>query len=220
MPRPAEPAPRPGGSDRVSVRLPPSRACGTPRRRSLGLCLRWASRRARLFFWPRQARVQAWSPARGPCFARSMLNDSRQLEELRALVAPVCAAHGLELCDARFVTDHGPVLRVLIERPGDPTGGAGVSLADCQAVSRDLSTVLDVESAPLPVGRYRLEVGSPGARPTSVFAPRLTSASRGVRSTCVRAIRWPVAGAIRASCAGLTAKPSNWMWVGKSSWSH
>ena len=79
-----------------------------------------------------------------------MLNDSRQLEELRALVSPVCAAHGLELCDARFVSDHGPVLRVLIERPGDSTGGSGVSLADCQAVSRDLSTVLDVESEHLP----------------------------------------------------------------------
>ncbi len=91
-----------------------------------------------------------------------MLNDSRQLEELRALVAPVCAAHGLELCDARFVSDHGPVLRVLIERPGDVSGGSGVSLADCQAVSRDLSTVLDVESPHLPHGRYRLEVGSPG----------------------------------------------------------
>lgn len=90
-----------------------------------------------------------------------MLNDSRQLEQLRALVAPVCQAHGVELCDARFVTDHGPVLRVLIERPDDPSGGAGISLADCQAVSRDLSTILDVEQENLPHG-YRLEVGSPG----------------------------------------------------------
>jgi ribosome maturation factor RimP len=91
-----------------------------------------------------------------------MLNDTNQLEQLRALVAPICHAHGLELVDARFVTDHGAVLRVLIERPSDPSGQSGVSLADCQAVSRDLSTLLDVEQEVLPQGRYRLEVSSPG----------------------------------------------------------
>lgn len=91
-----------------------------------------------------------------------MLNDTQQLEKLNALIAPVCQAHGLELVDARFVTDRGPVLRVLIERPGQAPGHSGVSLADCQAVSRDLSTVLDVEDGSLPRGSYRLEVGSPG----------------------------------------------------------
>jgi ribosome maturation factor RimP len=91
-----------------------------------------------------------------------MRSDTQQLEQLRALVAPICHAHGLELVDARFVTDHGAVLRVLIERPADPTGSSGVSLADCQAVSRDLSTVLDVEHEALPHGSYRLEVSSPG----------------------------------------------------------
>jgi ribosome maturation factor RimP len=91
-----------------------------------------------------------------------MLKDTNQLERLRELVAPVCRAHGLELVDARFVTDHGAVLRVLIERPDATTGQSGVSLADCQAVSRDLSTVLDVENEAVPRGSYRLEVGSPG----------------------------------------------------------
>jgi ribosome maturation factor RimP len=91
-----------------------------------------------------------------------MLNDTNQLEKLRELVAPVCRAHGLELVDARFVTDRGAVLRVMIERPDATAEGAGVSLADCQAVSRDLSTLLDVEHEALPGGSYRLEVGSPG----------------------------------------------------------
>jgi len=91
-----------------------------------------------------------------------MINDPAQLEQLRALVAPVCLAHGLELVDARFTTDRGAVLRVLIERPGDVPIGSGVSLADCQAVSRDLSAVLDVESEALVPGSYRLEVSSPG----------------------------------------------------------
>jgi ribosome maturation factor RimP len=91
-----------------------------------------------------------------------MLNDTKQLEQLRELVAPICRAHGLELVDARFVTDRGAVLRVLIERPDETTGQSGVSLADCQAVSRDLSTLFDVEHEALPRGSYRLEVSSPG----------------------------------------------------------
>jgi ribosome maturation factor RimP len=74
----------------------------------------------------------------------------------------VCQAHGLELVDARFTSEHGVVLQILIERPGQPAGHSGVSLADCQAVSRDLSTAFDVEDETLPRGAYRLEVGSPG----------------------------------------------------------
>jgi len=92
-----------------------------------------------------------------------MLNDATQLEKLRATIAPVCAAHGLELVDARFTNERGMVLQVLIERPGQPVGHSGVSLTDCQAVSRDLVTVLDVEhEGIMPREAYRLEVGSPG----------------------------------------------------------
>jgi ribosome maturation factor RimP len=92
-----------------------------------------------------------------------MLNDAAQLDRLRATITPVCAAHGLDLVDARFTSERGMVLQVLIERPGQPAGHSGVSLADCQAVSRDLLTVLDVEQdAIMPREAYRLEVGSPG----------------------------------------------------------
>ncbi|MFI5306485.1 MAG: ribosome maturation factor RimP [Polyangiales bacterium] len=91
-----------------------------------------------------------------------MRNDKEQLQELRPLVEPVCAAHGLALVDLGFTTQHGRVLQILIERPDQPDGRSGVSLADCQAVSRDLSTVLDVEGEALMLGSYRLEVSSPG----------------------------------------------------------
>jgi ribosome maturation factor RimP len=91
------------------------------------------------------------------------LNTSEHLAELRRVAEPVCAAHGLALVDARFTTEHGFVLKVLIERPGsDLKTGACVSLDDCQAVSRDLSTALDVAEDIAPEGAYRLEVGSPG----------------------------------------------------------
>jgi ribosome maturation factor RimP len=91
------------------------------------------------------------------------INSSKHLADLRRVAEPVCAAHGLSLVDARFITEHGLLLKVLIERPGsDLKTGAGVSLADCQAVSRDLSTALDVAEDVTPEGAYRLEVGSPG----------------------------------------------------------
>jgi ribosome maturation factor RimP len=101
-------------------------------------------------------------PGFGDHAEKRMLNAPPQLEKLREIIAPACMAHGLDLVDVRFTSEHGVVLQVLIERPGQPDGRSGVSLADCQAVSRDLSTLLDVESEGLLPGSYRLEVSSPG----------------------------------------------------------
>lgn len=94
--------------------------------------------------------------------------DKNALEQV---IDPVCKAHGLELVDVALVREHGSaVLRVLIDREradltvgaGPRIPGSGVSLADCQAISRDLSTTLDVHERLLPSSPYRLEVGSPG----------------------------------------------------------
>jgi ribosome maturation factor RimP len=97
-----------------------------------------------------------------PSFAEK-LNSNHHLAQLREVVEPVCAAHGVALVDARFTQEHGFCLRVLIERPNATAqSGAGVSLDECQSVSRDLSTALDVAGDVAPEGAYRLEVGSPG----------------------------------------------------------
>lgn len=90
--------------------------------------------------------------------------DKRAIEEI---AEPVCRAHGVELVEVQWTMDRGgPVLRVLIdrERPDMPASdpGSGVSIDDCQGVSRDLSTALDVHDRVIPSGRYRLEVSSPG----------------------------------------------------------
>jgi ribosome maturation factor RimP len=95
--------------------------------------------------------------------SRSLV-DSHELE---ALVAPVCAEHGVELVDVRLQPEQGgAVLRVLIERLERDAGvpdsqGAGVSLEDCTNVSRALSRLLDEREDLIP-GQYRLEVSSPG----------------------------------------------------------
>ena len=84
------------------------------------------------------------------------------VEQVRAIAARVAGTHGLEIFDVQFRREApGMVLRVQIDRPGPArTPEESVSVEDCAAISRDLSTVLDVEDV-VPIG-YTLEVSSPG----------------------------------------------------------
>ncbi|HEX2311843.1 MAG TPA: ribosome maturation factor RimP [Vicinamibacterales bacterium] len=71
-------------------------------------------------------------------------------------------SHGLEVFDVQLRREStGWIVRVFIDRPG-PSGTPedSVGVEDCAAVSRELSTILDVEE---PLDRaYTLEVSSPG----------------------------------------------------------
>ena len=89
---------------------------------------------------------------------------SQLVQELHQLIEPICLSHGVELVDVRYLREpKGAVIRVIIDRavPGLEVG-SGVSLEDCTAVSRDVSTSLDVHQDLLPSGAFRLEVSSPG----------------------------------------------------------
>lgn len=67
----------------------------------------------------------------------------------------VAASEGLTLVDVELKGGRAnPLLRIYIDKPG------GISHADCQLVSEQISAMLDVED-PFP-GRYVLEVSSPG----------------------------------------------------------
>jgi ribosome maturation factor RimP len=74
--------------------------------------------------------------------------------ELTAELGEIAAARGCELLHAEFV---GGVLRLVLDRPEEQ---GGVGLADCEAVSKEASALLDV--AEFGRGRYTLEVSSPG----------------------------------------------------------
>ncbi|MBY8966483.1 ribosome maturation factor RimP [Algiphilus sp.] len=74
--------------------------------------------------------------------------------QLAELLEPTVEAAGFELVHVEFVSGSNAVLRLYIDSPG------GIEIADCEAVSRDVSALLDVED-PLP-GAYQLEVSSPG----------------------------------------------------------
>jgi ribosome maturation factor RimP len=79
------------------------------------------------------------------------------LEHVREVAQRVTSSSGLELVDVEFRGSGGKarMLRVFIDKPG------GVTHDDCEAVSRELGTILDVEDA-VPGGSYTLEVSSPG----------------------------------------------------------
>jgi ribosome maturation factor RimP len=82
---------------------------------------------------------------------------SEAVEQIRQVLDPILESMGLDLWDLEF-HKQGPtwLLRVYIDREI----GGGVTLKDCETVSRDLGAALDVEDI-IPHA-YTLEVSSPG----------------------------------------------------------
>lgn len=76
-------------------------------------------------------------------------------EVVTSLALPIVEEAGCELVDVEFIKEGGSwFLRVYIDKPG------GVSLEDCEKVSRPLNEIID-EKDPIPHAFY-LEVSSPG----------------------------------------------------------
>jgi len=77
------------------------------------------------------------------------------LEKITEMAERVAVSEGLTLVDVELKGSGGSrLLRVYIDKP------QGISHADCELVSEQLSAILDVED-PFP-GSYTLEVSSPG----------------------------------------------------------
>lgn len=76
-------------------------------------------------------------------------------ERTRKLLEPVLVRDGYELVEVEWLREGGGwVLRLYVDRAG------GVGIDDCQAVSRTVEPILDVEDFIEPA--YSLEVSSPG----------------------------------------------------------
>jgi ribosome maturation factor RimP len=81
--------------------------------------------------------------------------QSPPLDEIEDLVRKIVEAEGLELVDLEFKTGKSrDLLRIFIDKTG------GVTLDDCERVSRQVGAVLDVKD--LLRQAYVLEVSSPG----------------------------------------------------------
>jgi ribosome maturation factor RimP len=77
-------------------------------------------------------------------------------EELKGYALQVCGKHSLDLYELEFLqTGKRWLVRVTLDSPERP-----ITLVDCEAVSRDLSAVIDLEDV-VPHA-FTLEVSSPG----------------------------------------------------------
>ncbi len=81
--------------------------------------------------------------------------DSAEVSrKVRELVGPIVESMGYRLFDVEFKPERGWVLRVIIDKQG------GVTIKDCEEVSKRISGLLDVEDI-IPFS-YMLEISSPG----------------------------------------------------------
>jgi ribosome maturation factor RimP len=80
---------------------------------------------------------------------------AKRADKLRELLTPSVESLGYEVVDVEHhPAPKGGLLRLYIDAPD------GITLDDCERVSRQVSAILDVED---PIGgRYNLEVSSPG----------------------------------------------------------
>ncbi|ACE86031.1 Uncharacterized BCR, YhbC family [Cellvibrio japonicus Ueda107] len=95
------------------------------------------------------------APVRVRWQAQVVVVMASKQERLTDLIVPVVESLGCELWGLEYLTQgRYTTLRIFIDGP------QGVSLDDCERVSRQISAVLDVED---PIdGEYTLEVSSPG----------------------------------------------------------
>ena len=78
------------------------------------------------------------------------------LEQVRNIAERVTASSGLELVEMEFLgSGKARMLRIFIDKTG------GVTHQDCESVSKEVSTILDMEDV-VPGESYLLEVSSPG----------------------------------------------------------
>ena len=85
-----------------------------------------------------------------------MLNREEILEKLETLTSPIFQSINVDLVDIEFGADRGKgLVRIYIDRV------EGVTIDDCETVSRKVSELLDSHEELIP-GSYMLEVSSPG----------------------------------------------------------
>ena len=98
----------------------------------------------------------------------NMGQQSREeiVETVREITERVAAREGIEVVDVELLgAGRNRVLRIYIDRPSaeavEPGSPQGVTHADCEFISHQVGTILDVEEV-VPGEHYALEVSSPG----------------------------------------------------------
>jgi ribosome maturation factor RimP len=91
-----------------------------------------------------------------------MADRNAVVDKVREIAERAGSGEGLEIVDVQLLGGGGTrVLRIFIDRPAGIDKPAGVTHADCEFMSQQVGTILDMEDV-IPGGRYTLEVSSPG----------------------------------------------------------
>jgi ribosome maturation factor RimP len=86
------------------------------------------------------------------------MSESRQaiLSKIREIAERVGASEGIEIVDVELMGGgRNRLLRIYIDKP------AGITHSDCETISHQVGTILDVEDV-IPGAGYTFEVSSPG----------------------------------------------------------
>jgi ribosome maturation factor RimP len=143
------------------------------------------------------ARVDVW---------KHMADRAAVTEKIHEIAERVGSNEGIEIVDVQLLGGGGSrLLRIFIDRP------EGVSHADCEFISQQVGTILDVEDV-VPGSGYTLEVSSPGVE-RKLTRPR--DFERFVGQKVKIALRQPVenqrtwVGALKSFAEGIiTLEPS------------
>jgi ribosome maturation factor RimP len=85
-----------------------------------------------------------------------MADRAAVVDKVQEIAERVASDVGLEIVEVQMLGGgHARVLRIFIDKPG------GVTHADCEYISQNVGTILDVEDV-VPGSSYTLEVSSPG----------------------------------------------------------
>ncbi len=96
----------------------------------------------------------------------SLIAKEEVVARIWEIAERVADPEGIEIVDVELLgAGRGRVLRVFIDRPAghdsSPERPHGVSHADCEFISQQVGTILDIEDV-IPGDSYTLEVSSPG----------------------------------------------------------
>ena len=96
----------------------------------------------------------------------SVIAREEIVEKVEQIAERVAQPEGIEIVEVQLLgSGRGRMLRIFIDRPGiggaNPDAPHGVSHGDCEFISQQVGTILDMEDV-IPGDSYTLEVSSPG----------------------------------------------------------
>ena len=98
-------------------------------------------------------------------YPMAVIDKEEIIGKIAEIAERVGDPEGIEIVDVQLLgAGRGRLLRIFIDRPATPATPDrphGVSHADCEFISRQVGTILDIEDV-IPGDSYTLEVSSPG----------------------------------------------------------